>query len=456
MSDRSNLGVDRHPGPNYRDIIRTDPGPLNQYLALESNPPQSTADIAYERYTSKAFFDEEMQKMWRRVWQYACRVEHVGEEGDYFVYDIGRISILITRAQDGIKAYYNSCLHRGTKLKPSGGGGWSPSLQCPFHGWDWHLDGSVKNIPCKWDFAHVDEAKFRLPEVRVDVWNGMVFICLDPESEPLMDYLGVLPQHFEKWGLDNWYLHLHTCKELTGNWKLVREAFAEAYHGPFVHPEMCLVLGDVIMQYDSFGPNIARSLTPYAIPSPAAPKRLSEQELLDGMLTDPSLHQKRLVLKDGETARAMMASKAREQMLRDYGIDCSDMSNSEMLDSLQYHIFPNIFLFAGTSLRMIQRARPIGNDPERSTYEVMIFRPVPPGQPAPPPADAVHLREDESLVSVDGFNPFLGMILEQDTNIMRLQHEGMHSSAKLGETLGRYQESPIRVNSGNKRGHSVP
>ena len=96
-----------------------------------------------------------------------------------YVHDIGRRSILIVRTEEGLKAYHNSCLHRGTKLKPSGSTGWSEQIQCPFHGWTWHLDGTMKRLPCEWDFPHVDKARMTLPEVLVDSWNGFVFINMD-------------------------------------------------------------------------------------------------------------------------------------------------------------------------------------------------------------------------------------------------------------------------------------
>ncbi|MBI1182257.1 MAG: aromatic ring-hydroxylating dioxygenase subunit alpha, partial [Alphaproteobacteria bacterium] len=82
-------------------MIHGDPSPPPGVLTLQSNPQQDTADIPFARYTSQAFFDLEMEKMWRKVWQFACREEHVPEVGDYTVYDIGRHSIVIVRAEDG-------------------------------------------------------------------------------------------------------------------------------------------------------------------------------------------------------------------------------------------------------------------------------------------------------------------------------------------------------------------
>src|SRR5579863_6501305 len=116
---------DHFVGRTYQDIAHADGGPLPNVLRERSNPTQQTQDIPFSRYVDKAFFDLEMRKMWPRVWQYACREEHVPEIGDYYVYDIGRRSLIIVRTSRGLRAYHNSCLHRGTKLKPSASSGWS-------------------------------------------------------------------------------------------------------------------------------------------------------------------------------------------------------------------------------------------------------------------------------------------------------------------------------------------
>ncbi|MDX3899118.1 MAG: aromatic ring-hydroxylating dioxygenase subunit alpha [Sphingobium sp.] len=436
----------RCPGDSYQTIIGRDGGHVHDVLALQSNPPQSDADIPFARYTSQAFFDREMESMWAKVWQYACREEHVAEIGDYYVYDIGHHSILVVRtANDEIKAYHNSCLHRGTKLKPSCSEGSSQNIQCPYHGWTWNLDGTVKDIPQRWDFSHLADENFKLPEVRVGRWNGFVFINMDAEAPELQEYLGVLPDHFRSWDMSRWYIHLHIQKELPANWKLAQEAFMEAYHTPVAHPQMTHVVGDVNMQHDIFDDHISRDLCPMASPSPTSTLNLSEQELLDRMLvSDRSVVADRRIVPEGETARRVMANQICETVMEQAGLDISSLSVSETIDSIKYNVFPNLFVFPSPGMPLIYQFRPHGADKDRCLFDQMVLRPVPANGVRPAPAEMVRIGEDDSYASVEGMDDFLGLVLDQDTNIMRWQREGMYASKKGAETLSQYQESRIR------------
>jgi nitrite reductase/ring-hydroxylating ferredoxin subunit len=211
-------GEARCPGaPSVQDVLAKDPDKDRQPASyrLESYTFLGDKDVPFERYTSPDFFKAEMDLMWPRVRQWACREDHVREPGDYYVYDTGPYSLLITRDEASeIHAYYNACLHRGTRLKPSFTEGWSPKLTCPFHGWSWSLDGKLTDLPCAWDFPPVDQEQSRLREARVGTWGGFVFVCLDETAPPLDEYLAPLPDHAVHADLADRYVALHVQKEL--------------------------------------------------------------------------------------------------------------------------------------------------------------------------------------------------------------------------------------------------
>jgi phenylpropionate dioxygenase-like ring-hydroxylating dioxygenase large terminal subunit len=440
-------GEARCPGPNTQTMARRDgsepPYPLN----FEAYEFLGDADIPFERYTSAEFARREFAAMWNRAWQWACREEEIPDVGDYVVYDIGPYSILVIRSSaTDIRAFHNSCLHRGTKLKPSGADGTTAQLRCPYHGWTWNIDGSLKSIPCRWDFPHVKDATFRLPEVKTGRWGGFVFINMDPAAPALLDYLGVLPDHFAKWSLEDRYIALHIVKELDCNWKLAVEAFIEGYHTLETHPQLLSSSPDAAMQYDVFGDNVGRHYMTTGFQSPHIERTLSEQEILDDILMgdrsmiDPA----RLKVGPGESARGVLARFLREELGKQYQADLSQWSDAEMIDAIEYNLFPNMILFPGISLPMVYRFRPVGMDPNRTEFELLFLRPVGANSERPSPALPHRMKEDELFADVPGMDPTFGHVYDQDTGNLRLQQQGMIAAHKRGETLGNYQEVRIR------------
>ena len=161
--------------------------------------------------------------MWTRVWQFACRVEDIPEVGDSLVYDILDYSFVIVRSEENkIQGFYNSCLHRARKIKTERTN--SEDLKCPFHGYCWNLDGTLKHTPAAWDFPHVKPEEWNLPQVRTEIWDGFVFINIDDDAMPLEEFLAPIPEHHKRWDLANCKKVIHVSKVVPGNWKIVQEA----------------------------------------------------------------------------------------------------------------------------------------------------------------------------------------------------------------------------------------
>lgn len=439
MSDLA-PGMARCPGPSTRDIIFADNDAPPAVLTAESYTFRGDADIGFDRYTSPEFFDSEMKRLWPRVWQWACREEHIPEPGDYITYDVGPYSVLIVRTEAGaVKAYRNACMHRGTQLKPSESQGFSPQLRCPFHGWTWTLDGALKSIPCRWDFPHVTDAAFSLPEVSVGLWGGFVFINLDRAAAPLEDQLGVLPEHFSgRWDIAGRTIALHLQKELPTNWKAAQEAFLEAYHIVETHAQALPTAGDANAQYDVFGTYVSRFVHTLGYPSPHHQEAQTQQQIIEKM------GHVGVELTANETARGKAAEILRQRLGERWQIDLAAYSVSEMVDSIEYHLFPNMCLFPGVSLPMIYRFRPIGMDPGRTLFDLIFLRPLAPGEARPLPPDPVRLTVEQSYAEAPGMDPHLAAVFDQDTGNLAMQYKGFLASEKPGQTLGNYQEVRIR------------
>lgn len=442
---RATGAFDRPDIPTTQSIIHRDGRPVPAVFALEEPRFLGDEDISFDRYTSKTFFAREMEKVWGRVWQWACREEHIPEPGDYYVYEIGHFSVLIVRTtNNSIKAYVNSCLHRGTKLRPCGAGH-SPELRCPFHGWTWALDGELLRVPSAWDVPHIAERDFSLPEVKVDTWGGFVFINLDPDAGPLLDYLAPLPEHFANFDMENRYIELHIEKELPCNWKAAKEAFIENYHTQETHPQLLSGSFDEGTQYDVFNDHVSRFFCPMGVSSPHLPEPLTEEQLLELMLVgDRQKLDKKMEIGEGENARIVMARVLRETLAEAYRTDLARYTDTEIIDLSQYGLFPNMILYPQLTLPLVYRYRPIGNDPDRSLFEMVMLRPCPDGEPRPDPAEPFRLKEGDSYTTVPGFDKDLGFVFDQDTDNLRAQQEGFYAARKKGETLLNYQEVRVR------------
>jgi len=443
-----NRGNARCPGPSTQDIIAADKVAAPCAVRSESYSFLGDEDIPYDRYITADFAKLEYDRMWTRTWQWACREEHIPNVGDYHVYDVGPYSFIITRtAPDEIKAFYNACLHRGTKLRASGTDGTASEFRCSFHGWTWNIDGTMKRLLCPWDFPHVDQQKANLPEARVETWSGFVFINMDRDAPTLADYIGrEVMEHFAGWRLEDRYVQLHIVKHLPCNWKLAVEAFLEAYHVLETHPAVALSTGDANSQYDIYGEHVSRFIAPMGVLSPHLEGKYSQQDILDQFtLGDRTvLGENKMMVPEGGTARQVMADNLRGIMSQALRADLSAMSDSEMLDTFSYSIFPNCFLFPGISLPMVYRFRPNPKDHTQSILDLLFLRPIPQGEPRPVPAEPVSISIDQSYADVEGMDPNFGAVMDQDTNNVGLQQEGVAASFKRGATLGNYQEIRIR------------
>ena len=440
-------GAARHPAESTQEIIARDRNAAPAWARDESYLYLGSEDVSKERYTSADFAKGEFDRLWPRTWQMACREDHIPEVGDYYVYDIGPYSFIVVRSdEDEIKAHYNACLHRGTKLKPSASEGYSPSIKCPFHGWSWNLDGSLAEIPENWDFAHLDDRKMCLPQARVERLGGFVWVNMDPQAPSLADYLGETAlSHLKAWKLEDRYIYLHVQKSYPANWKLTMEAFMEAYHVGDTHPQVAPANGDVNSQYDVYDAHVDRFISTLGVVSPKLRDRYSEADIIENFtLGDSSaLGGSRPELKEGERARQVMADMFRAMFESASDTDLSHVSDTELLDTYSYTFFPNLFLFPGISLPMIYRFRPDARDHRRTIYEVMFMRPKPRSgsfETAP-----VQVLEDrQSFAEAEGMDPGFGRILNQDTDNLFAQQEGLEASAKSGITLANYQEIRIR------------
>ena len=187
-------------------------------------------------YTSTEFYEREVERIFRQHWQFVGRAEQLPEIGSYFCYDGPAGPVIILRSSRGkIRAFANSCRHRGARLL--NGNGDCTRIVCPYHAWTYRLDGRLIGTPGMQQTIDFESADFPLLELPVSSWGGFVFIHYQASPAALTDHLGNMPDRFDDHGASQMRLVGKLDFEINSNWKLLAENALEAYHTGSVHRE---------------------------------------------------------------------------------------------------------------------------------------------------------------------------------------------------------------------------
>lgn len=425
--------------PTYQQVIAGDAAPPLPIFTEIAPTRVDVCSVPRSEYVDPAFAAREREMMWSKVWYLAGRVEEIPEPGDFLVYEGPLTSVLLTRDDaGGLNAFHNSCPHRGMKL--CSGEGSLARITCPFHAFRWSLDGKLDHIPSRWDFPEIEGDDLPLNRLRVAEWQGFIFVCHDPATPPLEQYLGRLVTDFAQWDNGRRYAAKKLRKVMKANWKTCVETFVEAYHLVGIHPQALPFGGDTSAQYDVWPdqPHMSRMLQPLGVTSDQQARPLGEQEILAAamrVIMGPEMEAP--PLPDGMTARAFLAT-----MLR--GDPASPaVSDTELLDAMQYSIFPNIVFFRSHFYPYVYRFTPDRNDPNRATYEFYVLEPLPEDGEVPP-VETIELGDDQSFSESGALPPWLGQIYDQDTEGLAMLQAGLRDGGDGAIRFARYQESRIR------------
>jgi phenylpropionate dioxygenase-like ring-hydroxylating dioxygenase large terminal subunit len=217
---------------------KPDAGSWTAHLKIGTEP------VSYEDSITPAHYELERDAIFKRTWLNVGRVEKLPKRGSYFTkeLDAAGTSVIVVRGMDDkVRAFHNICRHRGNKLvwndfPREETSGVCRQFTCKYHAWRYDLEGKLAFVQQEQEFFDLDKSRYGLKDVQTDVWEGFVFVNLDPEnSTPLREYLG----EFAK-GIEGYPFHkmtqAHTYRaEIGANWKLFIDAFAEFYHAPILH-----------------------------------------------------------------------------------------------------------------------------------------------------------------------------------------------------------------------------
>jgi choline monooxygenase len=192
-------------------------------------------------YTDPRFHELDKMAIFNQSWHGVGHLSRLKNIGDYIIATVADNPIIVVRGQDGkLRAFYNVCKHRGGPLAMEDGCG--KVLQCKYHGWTYLLDGSLRGTP-KFDRTELfDKKDYGLVPVNVDVWEGIVFVKLDLNAQPVQNYFKGIAERIAPISLSTKRFYKRVTYNVRCNWKVYVDNYLEGYHLPFVHPELCNLL----------------------------------------------------------------------------------------------------------------------------------------------------------------------------------------------------------------------
>jgi len=214
---------------------------------LTSYNDQAPLDHAYtipaSWYVDERVAELERQNVFGRSWQVVARADQLAQPGAFVTMELAGEPLLLVRGTNQqLRAFYNVCRHHAAAVATEDAGH-ANIFRCPYHGWSYGLDGSLKGAPEFEGVCEFDRAQNGLIPVRVDQWEQFVFVNLDANAEPLSDFLGRLSQPVAPLNLRSLYFFERRTYRLKCNWKVFVDNYLDGgYHVPHLHKALNSVL----------------------------------------------------------------------------------------------------------------------------------------------------------------------------------------------------------------------
>ncbi|MCY3504748.1 MAG: aromatic ring-hydroxylating dioxygenase subunit alpha [Chloroflexi bacterium] len=394
-------------------------------------PVLGTELIPKERYTSTEYMELEWERMWTKVWNMAGRESDIPNVGDYFTTELGPESLLIVReAEDKVRAFYNVCPHRGNQIR-NPGMGHAESFQCAYHFFEFNLDGSKKFVPDEDTFTQGVPQETALVEVPCDTWGGFVWFNMNPEAEPLLEFLHPVNEHLDPYHMDEYAIVQDLTVEWDTNWKASVDAFNEVYHVQGIHPQLLESLDDIHVQIDLYERH-NRYLVPFGLVSPRYPNQKEITQPLREFMVAAGINPDTFEGGMGDVRPAMQAATKKSAAAQ--GLDVSELNDDQLSDDYHYYIFPSLTFNTNALNFLFFRQRPHPTDPNKMFFDMQTYVRIPPGVDHPP--RPIHAQYKHGEISI-------GLVMDQDSyNLPRVQ-KGMNSRAYPGLLIN-YRERRIR------------
>src|SRR5262245_20302764 len=203
---------------------------LESELATIRLPLEQATTLPARRYHDPAIFRHELETIFTRMWLCVGREEDVPRPGDFLTRTVGAESVLVVRDAAGeIGAFHNVCRHRGSRLVSEPAGTGLKQILCPYHAWTYGLDGALRVAPHMEESRDFDRARFGLNRVRLERWDGFLFVNFAHDGPGLREHLGEMAGKFSRYGMGGLRRGRRIHYTVDTNWKMLVENYSECY-----------------------------------------------------------------------------------------------------------------------------------------------------------------------------------------------------------------------------------
>ncbi len=434
-------------------------------ISAEDMARERLVSYGSEAFLSREYLQAEKKLLWPKIWQMVERETDLPDPGDWLTYNVADELIVVLRKHDGtLRAFHNVCPHRGRQLVsvPDGvhsvRGNARQNFVCGFHGWTFDLDGQNTYILDKDDWnGGLTAENTCLSDVKVDTWQGYIYINMDPDCISLTEWMGRCGEilgHFDLAGMHYKWRQwaIYPC-----NWKTAIEAFLEPYHVAGTHTQL-LAYGDYYALSKQYG---LHSLSSYDTRNDNFKMAESAGTTRAGKGDDARVSTYELIRENYETvnfsastetlvnaasrlvdelpetatpgeiiAHWLKSAKADDAARGVIWPEVPPAIKSE--SGLAWGIFPNQNILHGETFALCYRVRPFGDDPGKCVFESYALERFPPGEE--PATEWVH-----ALPTGENW----GSVLAQDFSNMEFVQKGMKSSGFRGTMPNPHQEQKV-------------
>ncbi|ARN74112.1 aromatic ring-hydroxylating oxygenase subunit alpha [Oceanicoccus sagamiensis] len=402
-------------------------------------PDLGNERIASDRFSSPEYMKQEWSKLWRTVWNIGPRIEEINAPGDYVIHELGEESFLFVMGKDNkIRGFYNVCQHRGNRLvmgKPCDS---AKFFKCAFHAWSYNTDGTIKGVPNPDTFPQFKDGlpkeELGLEEIRIDFWGGWIWFNLDGKAEPLLDFLGELPEQLAPYQIENMRLLEYKTFLWDSNWKVACDAFNESYHFRGLHPQI-LKWSDEMAKIELHGIHsrminkYGTTSSPYTGAAEVFPE-LKEWMAYNGMDAESY---------EGAPEDVWKAKTAFSRSIQDQPhitAPYKDMTDEQLTDVYHYFIFPgfamNVFPEGVNGFRY----RPHETDPNKMYYDLILLVHYPEGQQIPCERKFFKEKVRYDQIADTPISYIITDVLQQDADNVSINQLGLKSEGFRGMYLG--------------------